>query len=103
MLGDKSFKYITIDDCKHRHVYRIYSRNLRIGVYCEKEQGFVGIRVKWGSEYLFTEYHWDTGAPFGTVKPIEELGVLPENISLCEESKELFEYLHNIKNEIKRL
>jgi hypothetical protein len=39
--------------------------------------GFVGIREKFGSEYLFTEYHWDTGAPCGTVHPVELLEMCP--------------------------
>lgn len=65
--------------CEKRAVYRILSRNLWIGVYDGKE-GFVGIREKFGSKYLFTEYHRDQGAPFGTVTPIEKIGVLPDNV-----------------------
>ncbi len=48
-----------------------------MGVYREDKQGFVGIRVKFGIEFLFVEYHWDTGEPFGTVKPIEILELCP--------------------------
>jgi hypothetical protein len=65
-------------------VYRIHSRNLSVGVYRAAVKGFIGIRVKFGSHYLFTEYHYDTGAPFGTVRPRAQIGVLPDDIPCCE-------------------
>jgi len=76
--------WIPMEECKTRRLYRIRSRNLRVGVYDGKE-GFLGIRTKFGSRYVFTEYHWDQGPPHGTVKPQEDLGVdLPEEILLEE-------------------
>ena len=75
--------YISLEDCKHGYTYKISSRNLSIGVFNENDNGFIGIREKFGSEYLFTEYHWDTGAPFGTVNPKEEIEKCP-----CQEIKE---------------
>jgi hypothetical protein len=77
---------ISLVDCIPRGVYRIKSRNLRLGVYAPgiHAGGFIGLREKFGSEYLFTEYHWDTGPPFGTVTPTELLGELPENIHATE-------------------
>jgi hypothetical protein len=66
--------YIPLTDCVDRRLYRIQSRNLTVGVYRADVRGFVGIRTKFGSRYLFTEYHWDTGEPFGTVKPVEDAG-----------------------------
>lgn len=65
--------YIPMDQCVPRHAYEIKSRNLIVGVY-DGNEGFVGIREKMGSEYLFTEYHWDQGPLFGTVHPIKDLG-----------------------------
>ena len=73
-------EYIPLDQCVDRAVYRIRSNNLGVGVFSEKTKGFIGIRTKFGNKYLFTEYHYDTGAPFGTVCPVEQLGVLPDNI-----------------------
>jgi hypothetical protein len=74
-----SNEYFAIADCKRGHVYRIRSRNLAFGVFApEKENGFIGIRTKFGSRYLFTEHHWDNGPPFGTVKPIEDMGPLKD-------------------------
>jgi hypothetical protein len=68
---------ISLEDCKHGYTYRISSRNLIYGVFNKPVNGFVGIREKMGSEYLFTEFHYDTGAPFGTVNPLEELEECP--------------------------
>jgi len=89
--------YIKLEDCKHGYVYRIVSRNLSFGVYDKSVQGFVGIRTKFGDRYLFTEYHWDTGEPFGTVCPKQEI----EKCTLVvdENNKELFDYLDTFKVE----
>lgn len=67
---------ILLEQCRKGGLYRIHSRNLSFGVF-DGEGGFVGIREKFGSLYLFTEFHWDTGAPFGTVKPVELLEMCP--------------------------
>lgn len=75
---------IPLENCKHGYLYKIDSRNLILGVFNQESKGFIGIREKFGDEFLFTEYHWDTGAPFGTVKPQEELCQLPENIKVKE-------------------
>lgn len=74
---------IPLSEVTQRGVYRIHSRNLSIGVF-NGATGFIGIRHKFGSRYLFTEYHWDTGAPYGTVKPQELLEYLPDDVSPYE-------------------
>lgn len=71
-----------IGKCNHRWLFRIHSRNLGFGVFDRMTYGFTGIREKFGHEYLFEEYHYDTGAPHGTVNPIEPLEPLPESIDL---------------------
>jgi len=76
---------ISLDKCVHGKLYRIHSRNLGFGVFNSEAQGFIGIREKFGNRYLFTEYHWDAGAPFGTVHPKEELEQLPEDIRVKED------------------
>jgi hypothetical protein len=48
-------------------IYRIKSRNLSVGVY-DGKGGFIGIREKFGDTYLFTEYGWEQGPPYGTVR-----------------------------------
>lgn len=68
---------------KNRYVYKIKSRNLVVGVYNANLKGFVGIRNKFNSRYLFTEYHYENTA-CGTALPIEELGSIPDHIPLEE-------------------
>jgi len=80
----KEDNYIPLSDCKHRGIYRLGSRNLSLGVYNEESKGFIGIREKFGDLYLFTEYHWDTGPPFGTASPYEFVGTLPDDIEVRE-------------------
>lgn len=67
---------IPLTDCKKGYTYAINSRNLGFGVY-DGDQGFVGIREKFYNFYLFTEYHYDQGPPFGTVRPFKELEACP--------------------------
>lgn len=75
--------FIPLDACKERRLYRIRSRNLRLGVFRERTGGFLGLREKFGSIFVFEEFHWDTGEPFGTVQPVEELPEsLPDSIVL---------------------
>lgn len=71
---------IALDDCKHGYIYLLNSRNLRIGVFNREVKGFVGIREKFGNRFLDIEYHWDTGAPFGTAQVEKDLGILPNDI-----------------------
>jgi hypothetical protein len=75
--------YIELERCKKGYLYKISSRNLRFGVY-DGNQGFIGIREKFSSRYLFTEYHYDQGPPFGTVHPMIEVEQMPKDIELVE-------------------
>lgn len=84
MVADRSLEVIPLEECRHRHIYRLQSRNLALGVFNRETRGFIGIREKFGDRFLFTEYHWDTGAPFGTANPYEDMGELPEGIELRE-------------------
>ena len=74
--------YIPLDELKDGGLYRIYARNFSLGVYDLREQGFVGIRQKFTMVFLDTEFHWDTGVPYGTVKPIEFLEMCPIGFDL---------------------
>jgi len=69
--------FIPLEECKDRHLYHIKARNFRLGIYDEAQKEFIGIRTKFGSRYLAGEYHWDTGPPHGTVKPIALLEASP--------------------------
>lgn len=76
-------EYLKIEECKQRKIYRLQSRNLAYGVF-DGKNGFIGIRSKFGHEYLFTEYHYDADPHYGTVRPIEEVGELREWVPLQE-------------------
>ena len=69
--------------CVRGHAYRLHARNLTLGVF-NGETGFLGIREKFGARYLFCEYHQETGVPFGTVYPLEDLGLAPNDLSIVE-------------------
>jgi len=76
---------IALDACKDRVLYRLLSRNLRLGVFCASRRSFLGMREKFGARFAAEEYHWDAGRPFGTAKPLEELPVrLPDAIEMLE-------------------
>ncbi len=73
---------INLTQCKKRRVYKLISRNLSFGVFDGKTR-FIGVRTKFGRRFLDTEDHWDTGPPFGTARPEEDIGIIvPEEIIL---------------------
>jgi hypothetical protein len=88
---------IPIDDCKDGWLYIIRARNSYLGVYKKDEEGFTIRRVKFTSVFLFIEYHWDTGEPYGTAKPLKELYQVPPEI-LNGPEEEILSYLEK-KNE----
>lgn len=70
---------IPLSECFIGKVYKLRSRNLKYGVYVGNGS-FVGIRAKWGSRFLDTEYHWDWGdGKSGTVKAMEEVHPFESN------------------------
>jgi len=85
---------ISLTECRHGGFYRISARNFSFGVFNENTKGFIGIREKFGIEYLFTEYHWDTGEPFGTVHVEEFLEMCPID-DLSESIKKSDCYIDN--------
>jgi len=90
-------------DLEDRRIYHIQSRNLIVGVWHAENNGFIGIRRKFDREFLFEEYHWETGPPFGTAWAIEDLGVTaPAEIDLSQhpENSDLFELLKPYQAEI---
>ena len=76
---------IPIKECKDNHLYIIKARNASIGIFNEKDSSFTISRTKFSSNYLFDEYHWDTGEPYGTAKCLKELEPVPP----MEESEKL--------------
>lgn len=76
-------RVLALEELEPRGVYRLISRNLSVGVF-DGNIGFIGIREKFGDLYLFREYHYDHGGVFGTVRPLEKIGVLDEGIAMRE-------------------
>lgn len=75
---------VPLKDCIKGRVYRLCCRNLRVGVF-DGRDGFIGIRKKFGHRYLFTEYHWEQGAPFGTVSGAVDMEIdVPADIPIAE-------------------
>jgi hypothetical protein len=59
--------------------YLIHSRNGGVGVAVE-EDGSLGYclhREKFGDHYLFVEYDWDQGPPYGTAIPLRLIEAEP--------------------------
>lgn len=75
---------IPIYDLEHGRIYKLRSRNLVVGVWDEKAQGFIGLREKFGSRYLFTELHWDAHEFYGTAVALEALYLLPVYVAVAE-------------------
>ncbi len=81
---DREKNKIPIADCITGRVYKIDCRNFSVGVY-DGNEGFIGIRTKFGNSYLFTEYHYDQGPPFGTVESQIDTGIdVPDTIPIDE-------------------
>lgn len=78
--------YLPMDQLEPRRVYWLHSRNLVVGAWQPETQGFIGVRHKFSNTYLFTEYHYDTGAPVGTACPLAPAGELwvPEGVRMHE-------------------
>ena len=92
MPVERSDKLPKIDECIKGRIYKIRCRNFSFGV-CNGTDGFIGIRTKFNSRFLFTEYHWDTGAPYGTVAEAIDTGVdIPLEVE-ASENKDLYYFL----------
>ena len=75
---------IPLEQCIKGRVYRLHCRNLSYGVF-NGTDGFIGIRTKFGSRFLFTEIHWDADQHFGTVGGMEDMGIdVPAEIEIRE-------------------
>jgi hypothetical protein len=83
-------EYIKKEDLVEGQLYETHGRNLGIGMWKKldngwKEYGFVYLRTKFGQQFLDVEYHWDEGAPFGTVKPVAKFN---GTVEWLEEAKD---------------
>jgi hypothetical protein len=72
---------VALGQCEKGKVYKVRARNFGVAVY-DGRRGFVGIREKFGEEYLFTEYFNDGTNPVGTATPVRLLGEISPGIKL---------------------
>jgi hypothetical protein len=78
-------KFVPKTELIDRRVYRLQSRNLLVGVWVAERDGFIGVREKFGDEYLFTEYHLEGNGATGTANGIEDLRFnIPKDVELRE-------------------
>lgn len=66
-----TYKYINKEDLINGEYYICDGRNFDVGLW--NGEYFLYIRHKFGGQLLDKEYHWDDGAPHGTVKPIQRI------------------------------
>jgi len=63
--------YISKNDMETGGLYFCKARNFNIAIWDGEK--FIYTRQKFGSTFEDYEYHWDDGAPFGTVKPLVKI------------------------------
>ncbi len=95
--------YLEMGNLKDGYSYKIDARNAYVGVWVETKSAFAISRYKSGpNPYLFHEFHWDTGEPYGTVKPLELIEKCPITLNdHCSrvESIELLNYLNRLEED----
>jgi hypothetical protein len=69
--------YLPMDEMKDGYLYKVNCRNASFGIWRASEKSFVIRRMKFSAIYTFEEYHYDTGPPYGTAKPLKELELSP--------------------------
>ncbi len=69
-------EYIKMKDLKSGYLYLIKARNANYGIWIPERQSFAISRIKFGSNYIFEEHHWDCKS-FATAAPLEEIEESP--------------------------
>lgn len=80
---------------EHRGVYRLHSRNLRVGVWDAEREQFIGIRQKFHFRFLDAEDLY--GPVWGTARPLEHLGWLPDDYGLGTDNAALQAWLEEFE------
>ena len=101
--------YLRMSELKDGFSYLIFARNAHVGIWIKERKSFLISRFKFEMNYLFEEYHWDTGEPFGTVKPQREIEQAMFDLNIIKqftnaqcsdpnrsEYKELLKYLNTL-------
>jgi hypothetical protein len=111
-VHQKLENYIKIEDLKGGYLYKIKARNAEYGIWIPEKKSFAISRIKFGSNFIFEEYHWDCEA-FATARPVEEIersSFDPKDIKIIlfekngkkyfkyKNEKNLLEYLNKFEN-----
>lgn len=91
--------YLKVEDLKPGYLYRIKARNGTVGVWDPDKGEFLLSRLKFGSNFVFGEVHWDLDPHFGTVKPLEELEESPFDMEDYSRG-ELLKYLNKWEHKL---
>lgn len=65
---------IHFENCKDGVIYSGQGRNFKIALFSTEKKGFLGIREKFGCEYVDRELHYESDDRFGTFTPETEIG-----------------------------
>jgi hypothetical protein len=85
-------KKIPMSELKDGYLYEIDARNQNRGIWFESVKGFEIARRKFDDVFLFIEYEWETGPPFGTARAFREIEKAPEGLSDAERLKYLLSH-----------
>lgn len=77
LWANEDISYLSMDECENGCLYWIAARNASLGIYNSADKSFTISRLKFSSNFLFNELHWETGFPYGTVMPYEKLEKAP--------------------------
>lgn len=72
-----SHDYLHESELDFECLYYINARNAHLGIWLPQKRGFIISRFKFKANYLFIEYHYDIGTPYGTVKPFYKIEKTP--------------------------
>lgn len=75
-------KYLNRDELEEGRVYLLHSRNLTLGVWRPEKNDFVGIRLKFDSRFLDSEYYERTAFPTAALNMC-----VPDEIPLVERNQ----------------
>ena len=83
---------------KNNYLYHIRARNSCLGIYNYDNRCFTIARTKFGQTFLFDEYDFNTGRPYGTVVPFREIEVSPLFENDTKKLDYLLEWGEKLKN-----
>lgn len=84
------------ESLEHNGLYEIRARNSCAGIYNYDKRCFTIARTKFNFDYLFEEYDWNTGRPYGTAVPHRKI----EDAPTFRNDGDKLEYLLQWRNKL---